>query len=504
MPPETGPTAAPALRDPASLREPLQAAALVLLVVPWVNPFAPGPSPGLMPWLVTGVCAGLLIVLAPVLSARLIAQAWITAAVLSAVAGLLQYGGAAAAFFPWINQTALGETFGNLRQRNQFASLMGIGMAVLVWHAARGAFGPRMRWLALGAAALLAAADAASASRTGLLQIVLLAVLCLLWGRWREPGVRAVVLTLVGAYAAAVCLLPLWIGLTPASHGVFARMADDSVPCSSRLVLWRNVLQLIAERPWAGWGWGELDYAHFTTLYPGERFCAILDNAHNLPLHLAVELGVPAALLICGAALWLIVRARPWRETRPTAQLAWTVLVFIGAHSMLEYPLWYGPFMTAAVLCVLMLSGRLGEEPAPRPAGRWVLAGLLLAALAYVAWDYHRVSQIYTQPAARDPDYRDNTLAKVRASWLFADQVRFAELTLAPVSRANAPAMHALAQQAVHYSPEPAVIERLIESAVMLGLDDEALVNLARYKAAFPQEHAAWAAANLRAVQKGP
>ena len=31
------------------------AAALVLLVVPWVNPFAPGPSPGLMPWLVTGV-----------------------------------------------------------------------------------------------------------------------------------------------------------------------------------------------------------------------------------------------------------------------------------------------------------------------------------------------------------------------------------------------------------------------------------------------------------------
>ena len=28
-----------------------------------------------------------------------------------------------------------------------------------------------------------------------------------------------------------------------------------------------------------------MDYAHFVTLYPGERFCDILDNAHNLPLH---------------------------------------------------------------------------------------------------------------------------------------------------------------------------------------------------------------------------
>jgi O-antigen ligase len=503
MQPSPGPTA-PAPHAPASLREPLQAAALVLLVVPWVNPFAPGPSPGLMPWLVTGVCAGLLLLLAPVIGARLVAQAWLTAALLSAGAGLLQYGGGAAAFFPWINQTALGETFGNLRQRNQFASLMGIGMAALVWQVARSEPGRRGRGLAIAAAALLGAADAASASRTGLLQIVLLALLCLLWGRWRQPAVRDVVLAVVAAYAAAVCLLPLWIGLTPATHGVFARMADDSVPCSSRLVLWRNVLQLIAERPWTGWGWGELDYAHFATLYPGDRFCAILDNAHNLPLHLAVELGVPAALLLCGAALWLIVRAQPWREARPIAQLAWTVLVFIGAHSLLEYPLWYGPFMTAAVLCVLMLAGVLADEPAPRSPWRFGGAALLLAALAYVAWDYHRVSQIYTPPAARAPAYRDNTLAKVRASWLFADQVRFAELTLSPVSRANAPAMHALASQAIHYSPEPAVIERLIESAVMLGLDDEALVNLARYKAAFPQEHAAWAAANLRAVQKGP
>jgi hypothetical protein len=79
--------------------------------------------------------------------------------------------------------------------------------------------------------------------------------------------------------------------------------------------------------------------------------------------------------------------------------------------------------------------------------------------------------------------------------------VVFAELTTAPVTRANARAMYAMAQASLHYSPEPAVVERLIESAVMLGLDDEALADLARFKAAFPKEHADWAQANLRAVQ---
>ena len=50
------------------------------------------------------------------------------------------------------------------------------------------------------------------------------------------------------------------------------------------------------------------------TLYPSARFCDILDNAHNLPLHLAVELGLPAALLLCGTALWLTLQRKPWRE----------------------------------------------------------------------------------------------------------------------------------------------------------------------------------------------
>jgi hypothetical protein len=36
------------------------------------------------------------------------------------------------------------------------------------------------------------------------------------------------------------------------------------------------------------------------------------------------------------------------------------------------------------------------------------------------------------------------------------------------------------------------VIEKLIESAVMLGLDEEARFHMLRYQAAFPTEYARW------------
>jgi hypothetical protein len=179
-------------------------------------------------------------------------------------------------------------------------------------------------------------------------------------------------------------------------------------------------------------------------------------------------------------------------------------------HSLLEYPLWYGPFLTACLLCMLMLHKNAWADPAHEAGllsgirARIPVAALMLGALTYAAWDYHRVSQIYTSPAAREPAYRDNTLEKIRGSWLFANHVKFAELTISSVTRENAPVMYALATDLLHYSPEPAVVERLIESAVMLGLDDEATVYLARFRAAFPREHEAWAQANLRAVQKAP
>ncbi|RYG10742.1 MAG: polymerase, partial [Burkholderiales bacterium] len=249
---------------------------------------------------------------------------------------------------------------------------------------------------------------------------------------------------------------------------------------------------------------------HFMTLYDGPRFCHILGNAHNLPLHLAVELGVPLALALCCGVVWWVFRQQAWRESDATRQLAWAVLALIGVHSLLEYPLWYGPFQMAAGLSLVMFWHGRQASGDPEGQARWArrctykapVVMLLLAALAYAAWDYHRVSQIYRAPEARYPAYREGTLDKIRGSWLFDEQLRFAELGITPLRPANARWTFDTAVALLHYSPEPRVIEKVIESAVMLRRDDDALLYLLRYRAAFPADYTRWRHTNV--LSDGP
>jgi hypothetical protein len=433
-----------------------------------------------------------------------VSDAWLLAGTLSTVAALIQYAGASAHFTPWINYTEIGTAFANLRQRNQFASLTTIALAALLcWSSRERSFTRQAdaHGAALLMTVILALGNAASSSRTGLVQIGVVIALNGVWSGLRRPMLCRILITFVAAYAAALWVLPWSIGLDPFSNSAWARLQTGDAICSSRITLWRNVLHLIELRPWFGWGWGELDYAHFVTPYDGPRFCDILDNAHNLPLHLAVELGIPVAVGVCAVLTWLVVRASPWRETDPTRQMAWTVLALIGLHSLLEYPLWYGPFQMAVGLCILLLwrgdsSGDTPRAARLKRAGCAALAAVLLAVCAYVGWDYWRISQIYLPPDARAEAYRGDTLAKIRGSWLFADQVKFAELTITPLTLDNAEHQNTLAKELLHFSPEPRVIEKLIESALLLHRYDEARITLAQFRAVFPEAHDRWAAMN--------
>ncbi len=434
------------------------------------------------------------------------ASAWLLAGVLSTAIALLQYFGMTSAFEPWVNHVRLGEAYANLRQRNQFATLTNMALAALIWFVVhnRGASEPtaaRQR-LAVLLACLLAVGNAASQSRTGIVQLGLVCAMCWLWGLWAQRPVRRILIAAVIAYAVAAFLLPVLAGFDLSIFGMAARLRSGDAPCASRITLWSNVLTLIAEKPWLGWGWGELDYAHYITLYNEPRFCEILDNAHNLPLHLAVELGIPVALLVCGGFAWWVVRQQPWREVDPTRQLAWTVLAAILLHSMLEYPLWYGPFQMAFWICIGLLwrpaptsdealqGGKNSLNSLVARIFKASLAIILIACTGFAAWDYNRVSQIYLAPEARDAAYRNNTLEKISKSWLFDNQLRFAQLLVTPLTPQSAEWTFNTATALLHYSPEPRVIEKIIESAVMLKRDAAALEQLVRYRAAFPLDYA--------------
>lgn len=499
---------------------------LVALCAPWLSAATWGPQPDMVQRLLSVACMAVLLPLwvgsnLPVAAlARSLAWAWLLAALVSAVMGLLQYAGVDAT--PWVDASQPGVAFANLRQRNQFASLMALGLVSLLYlvhtHSAQ-RDGSTSSWRArlhttglLLATVVLALGHAASSSRTGVLQWALL--LGLAWGWSRLPKaprapLRWSALALALAMVFAV-LLPLWLeastGFT--GHSALQRFQEDG-GCGDRSVLWANMGELIAQHPWTGWGWGDLKFAHFMQPYAGERFCEILDNAHNLPLHLAVELGLPAALLVCSAIGAVVLRQRPWRDTAPERQLAWAALAVLALHSLLEYPLWYGPFQMAVVLCGVLLwrsrpaRARWPLAPISPPGspiqssavwlhpGWYAVATIVLGATAYAGWDYWRVGQLYVPPEARDPFYRDDTLAKVQPSWLFRGTVRFAYVTTTEPAADNAEDLYTAALQTLHYSPEPRVIDVLLECAQLLGRDDATVRRIrAQAQRAFARDEA--------------
>ncbi len=475
--------------------------AAALLALPWLIGAVPGPVAALGAWV-----AGLL-VLAGLLMLQSL-KAWplslLFATGLSCGLAWLQYLGWGAAFSPWLAQAGAGEMLANLRQRNQFASLMALGLlAALALLAQRDKATPKAKLgivISCIFVALLGLGNALSGSRTGLLQWLAVLGLALFWRRSLGVGWRWLLGAGALGYALGVLLAPLLADfLGHGNAGLLGRVDDSNA--FSRLALWSNVLELIAREPLLGHGWRSLAYAHYSSAFEGARFMELLDNAHNLPLHLAVELGLPVAFGFCGLVGWLVWVAKPWAQTRSDRQLAWGVLLVIGIHSMLEYPLWYGPFFMTALICVAVLcsdlwrNGQLARTSSARRAIVLGVRGLgivLLAATAFVAFDYHRVSQIYLAAEERSSAYAADPLAAAKRSVLFQSQAKFAELQITVLSQATAPRVLELSAQLVRWSPEPRIIEKLIESSTMLGLDDLAAFHLQRYRVAYPAAYAAW------------
>jgi O-antigen ligase len=418
----------------------------------------------------------------------------IAAAVISAILGILQYVGWARELSPWVNQPLKGDAFANLRQRNQFASLTSIGLvAVLGWVAAQSKTHnmSRSAWtLAWVLINVLAAGVACTVSRTGAMQWALVGVLMAAWG-WRSAKHEAFSKGLIWLALASPVLVAVWSVLMPWAAlqttgewgaSMILRVtgqAQDYAACGGRRVLWANVLALISQHPWLGWGWGETDYAHFMTGYSSLRFCDMLDNAHDFPLHLALEFGLPFALAVMSMLGVWIMRRTPWREQQAWRVMAWCLLLVLGLHSLLEYPLWYGPFQMTLGLAIGLLWAPHNAQTdvdahTERQEGPMLVAALLFIGCLYAAWDFNRVGQIYRQAASRDAAYKDNPLHHAKQSWLFKNQADFAEVTTQTVTADNAAELYPQALRLMHYSPEARVVQRVIDSGTLLGHDKEA------------------------------
>ena len=438
-----------AVRDTAL---PLSALALLLLAVLWS--WGPGALPsGLALSAIGMLLATMLLMLsgASVRTGKDAVPAFVCFCAGWVAAGLVSAGiGAVQVFAPdwpdgsWVARSGLpGRAVGNLRQPNHLSSLLIWSAIAVVPLLELGRLRRAAGWALF---ALMCFAVVLTASRTGVLGVGLLA----LWGAFDRRLSRPVRLMLLAApllYAVGWLGLSAWASASQHAFGGESRLAEADLS-GSRFGIWANTLALIRQHPWAGVGFGEFNLAWTLTPFPG-RPVAFFDHTHNLPLQLAVELGLPLAALVLGllaAALW-----RAWRlgrgadaDTGVTLRSAWMLLLLMALHSQLEYPLWYAYFLLPSAWLLGYGLGRpaaaaapaAGGPEAPRPMARaaagpaWALVAggvLLVLASALAVADYLKVVRIFAP--TRDGVPLSRRIAEGQRSWFFAHHAGYAAAT---------------------------------------------------------------------------
>lgn len=373
-----------------------------------------------------------------------IGGAWWIAGVLCTVVAFVQY------FFPDLADGHLvaangspGRAIGNLRQPNHLATALLCAIVMTAWLWQNRRLSPGVAAVSI---AFMVLAVVLSASRTGAISLVLL----LLWAmvdRSLPRGVRWTLALSPLVYGIGWLALSGYAEWRQAHFFAAERMLSDGDISSSRFAIWSNALALVAEQPWAGVGWGRFNFAWTFTSF-ASRPVAFFDHTHNLPLQLAVEIGLPATAAILGLLAWSLWRARgAWavgaNAPGHPARAALVMLTVLGVHSLLEYPLWYSYFLLPAAWA---LGVYLGSVPgAALPAGRspraampgglsvwpWRAAGvLMLAGAAYAAWDHRRIEAIYAPPAGAPP--LGLRIAEGRRSLLFGHHADYAAVTNPP------------------------------------------------------------------------
>jgi O-antigen ligase len=352
------------------------------------------------------------------------------AGLLSAVVAIVQVFAPDLADSAWIAASATpGRAVGNLRQPNHLASLLLWAIIAAVWLAQA-----RLLRATVAAACvvLLVLGVVLSASRTGIVGAALLCV----WGLVDRRLTRAArVLTIVVPllYALGWAGMSAWAHLEDHAFAGETRLTTGGDLSSSRFAIWSNTLALIRMVPWTGVGFGEFNFAWSLTPFP-DRPVAFFDHTHNLLLHLLVELGLPLGALVLVlllAALAAALRAA-WRDDGdpPVTRAAVFMVLMIGVHSLLEYPLWYAYFLLPAAFAFGLALGRPDDPPRPRatwPAAAASLA-LMFGALAALH-DYRRVVVIFAPPADAGP--LALRLADGQRSWWFAHHADYAVATIA-------------------------------------------------------------------------
>ena len=314
---------------------------------------------------------------------------------LARVAGMLAWfllaGALLSAFIAWaqhIDSDALGRfmmprspdrVWGNLGQPNQLANYLVLGLASGGFLYATDKL--PLRWAAPATLALAYVLSLTGSRSAWVYLGGLIALSATFWALDRSRANRR--LLALSSLALVACILLPWFDkllLEPNMPTAASRLGSVEIMAEVRPRIWKAALLMFLDSPLLGIGFRQFGWHHFAlnVQMPEPRMLGFTDHAHNLLLHVLAEFGLVGFFLLAGVVLlWIAGLARQPRT--PAHWWIWAIVLVLGVHSMLEYPLWYTFFLGIGAVVLGLgepraLPLRLGQGGR---AGRLLLVGLL-------------------------------------------------------------------------------------------------------------------------------
>lgn len=291
-----------------------------------------------------------------------------------------------------------------------------------------------------------------------------------------------------------------WVVQLPWLHGVsgsvttMQRMMAGDTSGSIRLYLWHEAWLIFAKFPLLGAGFGQFAWQHFQLgpVLQATNINGLYNNAHNLVMQLAAEMGLAGVLVMfasIGYWLWHGLKERLTQER----WWGYAILMVIGIHSMLEYPLWYAYFIgVAAILLGALDSATFRVEL--RRLGRLSIAAILVMGLLVLMQFQYGYRLLESAINARP----DSTADRVKVQRLREDYARvhgmpllkpYAELFMQGSVQLNAEELDqklAFNERAAKFIPVGSSVYRRVRLLAIAGRLDEACLEMERAIWAFP------------------
>jgi hypothetical protein len=390
---------------------------------------------------------------------------------------------------------------GAMGQRNHAASHIWVGIGAITFLATQGGLTLRT---ACSSIVLMAIASSLTAGRSVYLYPLVLAMVCLItpMAFHAKTVRRALIITLLSAIPAmlAADLLRATWPSSPVQwqSGTSSGILLAGAPGSIRPGLLRAGLAAIADHPFAGSGVGAAPSATFrhAGTWPANETPVVAEHLHQIVAQLALEFGIPIALLVLVLAIRWVIAAHRTKPSKDAAVsfLALLVVGVLGAHSLLEYPLWLAYFCFP--LAVLVgLTHETKSAVTNRSLRATVLALICAGGGAIclpVLWRDYRQLEAIAAMGDIDTNAGQNMLAVLsalqleRRDSLLSANAAIGMADLMGVRKESVNETYPICQRALKHSPKPHLVAKCVAISSLAGHDSEARLLWLAGKTAYP------------------